>query len=214
MYNYKAIIFDMDGVLFDTESFYYRRREVFLDKKGISIKHLPPNFFIGGNMKQIWQAVLREDYDKWDISKLQADYLEYKRVHPLPYKELIFSDVKKVLSDMKNKGLKIGLASNSTREDILRAVSETDIASYFDIMMSGQEVANSKPSPDVYISVMEQLDVSNNETLIIEDSEKGICAGVSAKADVWALKDKWFGMNQSQATMLIDKLSDISQKIN
>lgn len=44
----KAIIFDMDGVLFNTENFYFDRREAFLGSKGISIKHLPPKFFVGG----------------------------------------------------------------------------------------------------------------------------------------------------------------------
>lgn len=214
MYNYKAIIFDMDGVLFDTESFYYRRREVFLDQKGISIKHLPPSFFIGGNMKQIWRAILREEYKNWDILRLQEEYLEYKRQHPLPYKELIFTDVKNVLLELKKKNIKLALASNSTKEDILRALSETQLMGYFDMIMSGQEVKESKPSPDVYLKVMEELGVKSTETLIIEDSEKGIQAGVSSKADVWAIRDKWFGMDQSKATQLIDSLADISLKIN
>lgn len=189
MYNYKAIIFDMDGVLFDTESFYYRRREVFLDQKGISIKHLPPSFFIGGNMKQIWRAILREEYENWDILRLQEEYLEYKRQHPLPYKELIFTDVKNVLLELKKKNIKLALASNSTKEDILRALSETQLMGYFDMIMSGQEVKESKPSPDVYLKVMEELGVKSTETLIIEDSEKGIQAGVSSKADVWAIRE-------------------------
>ncbi|MDO4635645.1 MAG: HAD family phosphatase [Streptococcus sp.] len=214
MYNYKAIIFDMDGVLFDTESFYYRRREVFLDQKGISIKHLPPSFFIGGNMKQIWRAILREEYENWDILRLQEEYSEYKRQHPLPYKELIFTDVKNVLLELKKKNIKLALASNSTKEDILRALSETQLMGYFDMIISGQEVKESKPSPDVYLKVMEELGVKSTETLIIEDSEKGIQAGVSSKADVWAIRDKWFGMDQSKATQLIDSLADISLKIN
>ena len=46
----KAIIFDMDGVLFNTENFYFDRRDAFLGSKGISIKHLPPKFFVGGRM--------------------------------------------------------------------------------------------------------------------------------------------------------------------
>ena len=51
----KAIIFDMDGVLFNTESFYFKRREAFLASKGISIKHLPPKFFVGGRIDQFWE---------------------------------------------------------------------------------------------------------------------------------------------------------------
>ena len=87
MENFNAIIFDMDGVLFDTETFYYHRREKFLAKKGISIKHLPPSFFIGGNMKQIWRDILRDDYENWDIHKLQEEYTIYKHNRPLPYKD-------------------------------------------------------------------------------------------------------------------------------
>ena len=49
----EAIIFDMDGVLFDTEKYYYDRRAKFLGSKGNFIDHLPPSFFIGGNTKQV-----------------------------------------------------------------------------------------------------------------------------------------------------------------
>ena len=73
MENFNAIIFDMDGVLFDTETFYYHRREKFLAERGISIKHLPLSFFIGGNMKQIWRDILRDDYENWDIHQLQEE---------------------------------------------------------------------------------------------------------------------------------------------
>lgn len=54
---FKAVIFDMDGVLVDTERYYLQRREEFFGGHGISINHLSPSDFIGGNMKDIWPRI-------------------------------------------------------------------------------------------------------------------------------------------------------------
>ena len=143
----EAIIFDMDGVLFDTEKYYYDRRASFLAQKGISIDHLPPSFFIGGNTKQVWENILRDDYDNWDVPTLQEEYNAYKQDNPLPYKELIFPDVLKVLNEVKSRGLKIGLASSSVKADILRALEENHLDGFFDVVLSGKEFKESKPNP-------------------------------------------------------------------
>ena len=196
----EAIIFDMDGVLFDTEKYYYDRRASFLGQKGISIDHLPPSFFIGGNTKQVWENILRDDYDKWDVSTLQD---------PLPYKELIFPDVLKVLNEVKPQGLKIGLASSSVKADIFRALEENRLQGFFDIVLSGEEFKESKPNPEIYLTALKQLNVQASRALIIEDSEKGIAAGVAADVEVWAIRDNQFGMDQSAAKGLLDSLTDV-----
>ena len=209
----KAIIFDMDGVLFDTEKYYYDRRANYLAQEGISIDHLPPSFFIGGNMKQVWQHILREDYDKWDVGALQEGYNQHKANNPLPYSDLIFPDVEKILSQVKARGLKVGLASSSVKADILRALEENELNSYFDVVLSGEEFEESKPDPAIYLEAMHVLGVRPDETLIIEDSEKGIAAAVSAGVEVWAIKDNRFGMDQSQANRLVTDLSQVLDDI-
>lgn len=213
MFDYKGIIFDMDGVLFDTEHFYYKRREIFLNGRGIDIKHLPPSFFIGGNMKQVWQAILREDYDKWDISSLQKEYTEHKLAHPLPYRNLLFPMVPALLALLKENGFKIGLASSSTKSDILRALGETDLTDYFDVILSGEEFEESKPNPAIYNEAARCLSLPKKSLLIIEDSEKGIQAGISAGINVWAIKDKFFGLEQTQATEIIDNLKVVYNRV-
>lgn len=205
----EAIIFDMDGVLFDTEKYYYDRRANFLNQKGISIDHLPPSFFIGGNTKRVWENILRNDYDKWDVATLQEEYNSYKKNHPLPYKKLIFPDVLKVLNEVKSRGLKIGLASSSVKADILRALEENHLQGFFDVVLSGEEFKESKPNPEIYLTALKQLGVEANKALIIEDSEKGIAAGVAAGVEVWAIKDNRFGMNQESANGLLDSLKDV-----
>ena len=205
----EAIIFDMDGVLFDTEKYYYDRRASFLGQKGISIDHLPPSFFIGGNTKQVWENILRDDYDKWDVSTLQEEYNTYKQNNPLPYKELIFPDVLKVLNEVKSQGLKMGLASSSVKADIFRALEENRLQGFFDIVLSGEEFKESKPNPEIYLTALKRLNVQASRALIIEDSEKGIAAGVAADVEVWAIRDNRFGMDQSAAKGLLDSLTDV-----
>lgn len=204
---YKAIIFDMDGVLFDTEAFYYKRRELYLAGHGIYIRHIPKSYFIGGNMKQVWYKILGDDYDKWDVPALQAGYLQHKKDHPLPYKDLLFPDVKKTLSSLRAKGYKIGLASSSMKADILRALEENDLSSYFQVTLSGEEFAETKPHPEIYLTACAQLGVAPADALIIEDSEKGIAAGKAAGATVWAIRDTRFGLNQEEADKKVDNLT-------
>ena len=213
MKNVNTIIFDMDGVLFDTETFYYHRREKFLAEKGISIKHLPPSFFVGGNMKQIWRDILRDDYDNWDISKLQEEYTIYKHNHPLPYENLIFSDTFEVIKKFYDNGYRLGLASSSTKHDILKALDSTHLRRYFSVILSGEEFSRGKPYPDIYQEAVRLLTTNHDTVLVVEDSEKGIEAGVAAGLQVWAIKDKLFDMNQSKANRLVDNLTQIFDEL-
>lgn len=213
MENFNAIIFDMDGVLFDTETFYYHRREKFLAEKGISIKHLPPIFFIGGNMKQIWRDILRDDYENWDIHQLQEEYTIYKHNHPLPYKDLIFPDTFEVIKKFYDNGHRLGLASSSTKHDILKALDDTKMREYFSVILSGEEFPKGKPHPAIYQGAARQLGTNHDNILVVEDSEKGIQAGVSADLQVWSIEDKLFGMNQSKANRLVDNLTQIFEEL-
>ncbi|WEV44795.1 HAD family phosphatase [Streptococcaceae bacterium ESL0687] len=213
MNKYKAVIFDMDGVLVDTEQFYYDRRETFMNSQGISISHLAPSFFIGGNMKNVWSKILLDDYDKWDLVKLQADYVAYKNSHPLPYKELLFPQTREVLEALKQAGYRLALASSSTNHDIKKMLADNKLADYFEFTSSGEDFKETKPNPEIYQVTMDKLGLKPDEVLIVEDSEKGIQAGVAAGATVWAIEDKRFGMNQENASRLIASLDELRDEL-
>ncbi len=108
----------MDGVLVDTEQFYAQRREEFFSNHNISIQHMKYSDFIGGNMREIWPQILGVDFDQDEVAKLHAAYLKLKDNNPLPYKDLLFPDVKAVLEALKNDKFKVGLASSSAMQDI------------------------------------------------------------------------------------------------
>ena len=114
---FKAVIFDMDGVLVDTERYYLQRREEFFGGHGISISHLTPSDFIGGNMKDIWPRILQGAFDEDKASELQEDYEQFKENHPMPYAELLFSDVPDILEFLRQKEVKIAQTLFTNRVD-------------------------------------------------------------------------------------------------
>jgi HAD superfamily hydrolase (TIGR01509 family) len=210
---FKAVIFDMDGVLVDTERYYLQRREDFFGTRGVSIAHLSPSDFIGGNMKDIWPRILLDNYDQATARALQADYDDYKKDKPLPYAELLFPDVREILDFLRAENVKIGLASSSAMHDIDLMLDTHDLRGCFDVISSGNDLKQSKPHPEIYQKALTGLSVSPDEALIIEDSENGIKSGKAAKATVWAIKDYRFGMNQTQADHFVENLTDIKNQL-
>ena len=209
----KAIIFDMDGVLFDTENFYFKRRETFLASKGISVKHLPPKYFIGGRMDQFWENILGDKIADYDTKALEVEYTAYKNVHRPAYDELVFDDANHVLKTLTAKGITLALASNSAREDVEDALEKSGLKQYFTHILSGSDFAEGKPNPAIYNAAWEKLGFDKKDIVIIEDSQKGIQAGVAAGVRVLAIRDKVFGVDQSKADVLIDSLTEALQLV-
>ncbi|MBF0819090.1 HAD family hydrolase [Streptococcus acidominimus] len=210
---YKGIIFDMDGVLFQTEHFYYQRRADFLATKGLSVAHLNPAIFVGGRVNQVWKLVLQDDYANWDIPDLEAAYKTYKEARPTPYKDCVSSDAAKVLAGLTERGMKLALASNTDRDEIERALTEAGIRSYFSHIFSGTECRACKPDPEIYEKASAALGCAKSDILVIEDSPKGIEAGKAAGLTVWAIRDQEFGLDQSQADNFLDQLGDLLPKL-
>lgn len=202
----KAVIFDMDGVLFDTETFYFQRRIDFLATKGLSVEHLEPSIFVGGRASQMWKRILGDDYENWDVPALEAEYRIYKEERPTPYAERLFPDVRDSLERLKNKGLPLVLASNTDGAEIERALTETGIRKYFEYVFSGMDCQAPKPHPDVYEKAVQALGVAKKDILVFEDSSKGIAAAKAAGLTVWAIRDRHYGIDQSRADKLVDSL--------
>lgn len=95
--------------------------------------------------------------------------------------------------------------------DINQMLDTHQLRSYFDVILSGNDFKETKPNPEIYLTAMSELGVEATESLIIEDSKKGIQAGKSADATVWAIEDKRFGMNQDKADMKVESLTAIQK---
>lgn len=206
---FKAIVFDMDGVLVDSERFHSKVLDNFFVESGIDASHLTPKDFVGSVLKDMWPKVLRDKFTEAHAAQVHQEFLDYDAQFPIPYKELLLPGVTDALKTFSEKGYKMAVASSSRRHEIAEVLDTHDLRQYFEFFLSGQdEFEQSKPNPAIYLAAMEKLGVEPSETLIIEDSHYGIMAGKAAGATVWAVKDNYFGINQEQADRFIETLTD------
>ncbi len=202
----RAVIFDMDGVLVDTEGFYNRRRAAYLADAYPSFDG--PWDFTGSNDRAIWETIVPDDVELRE--RLHAGYDAYRAVHREDYAQLVNPYAKDVITALRAAGLLVGIASSSDVSMIGRMLAETGMEAMVDAYVSGHDVARHKPAPDVYLVCMEELGVMPSECVVVEDSPTGIASGVASGARVVALAQfVASGTNQSEAHMAIERLSDL-----
>ena len=194
----KAVLFDMDGVLVDTEWFYNRRRVAFMEEKGFHFDEIPD--LSGSNEPAIWKALVPDDVELRE--RLRVEYKQvYSPDHPVP---------EPVMRELHERGVKCAIASSSYRELIDELVDIAGIADVLDYTISGHECSAFKPDPEIYLRAMEALGVEPTECLVIEDSPMGIEAGKRSGARVLALRPhEGVNLDQSAADVIIDNLTDI-----
>lgn len=203
----KGIIFDMDGVIVDSEWQYQKRREAFMQQLGYSLEGIELQRFIGESFRSLWTEVA----PRVDISleELEEKYESYKKSHPLDYQQALFKEVKPLIETLKKEGYRLALASSSTKADIERCLTETGLFPYFDVVLSGRDFPQTKPDPAVYEAAVQQLNLPKQALVVLEDSAVGIAAAKAAQLKVVAFQNPRYSLDQSQADAIITSHMDL-----
>lgn len=174
--NYEAVVFDMDGVIFDSERAVMNCWLELAQKYDIKDIEKPYFACVGTTMTRTREIML-ETYGE------DFPYDEYARKSSLMYHEKydggklpMKPGVMELLSYLKEKGKKIALASSTRRETVTNQLRWAGIIDYFDVIICGDMVARSKPAPDIFLKACQELGVSPENTYAIEDSYNGIRA--------------------------------------
>ncbi|MDD3214477.1 MAG: HAD family phosphatase, partial [Eubacteriales bacterium] len=149
----QAALFDMDGVLFDTEVLGFQAMKQLSAEKGYAIDQAfyettlgVPNAECGG----IYRKALGEAFPYEEvIARFRDFFLDYVRTRPLPFKPGLVD----CLSGLRERGVKIALATSTVRQLVTKYFAVMpEIGAYFDGIVCGGEVPNGKPAPDIYIA--------------------------------------------------------------
>lgn len=176
----QALIFDFDGLILDTEESEFQSwQEVFaennahlpLDQWAVCIGSGAESFDVYGYLEeQIGHAVQREEIAK-NRRMRHNKLLAFKTVLP---------GVESYILDAKRLGLKLGVASSSSRAWVTGHLSRLGLLSYFDYLRCGDEVKHKKPDPELYLDVLKHFGISGEQAIVLEDSPNGIRAGQAA----------------------------------
>ena len=208
---FRAIIFDLDGVLADSEPWWdkidaqllaeygaaYRgecHREVLGVSYPIAVEFFKKKFGITAPTNEMMKR-------RGEIAtKFFADRVD------------LFPSTKEVLEQLRRANLKLGLATSSVSASARPFLDRHRIRKFFDVIITGDEIERGKPDPDIYLRTAEKLGVAANECLVIEDSLSGIAAAKAAKMRVAAIPDRRFvdpRDYEKESDHLLNDLSEI-----
>ena len=210
----KAVIFDHDGVIADTEPIHFRADNAVLARYGFSISSEANDLLVGLSTKKSWEMFK----DMFTLPEA-VDYLVTEKtatVVSLISKEGIAASqgLLELLRDLRQHEYQLAIASGQYRRVIDAVIQRLGIAKYFRTIVSCEDTAHGKPNPEVFLTTARQLGLSPAECLVIEDSASGVAAAKAAGMPCIALRTPSTASHDvSKADTAVDSLTALSSSI-
>lgn len=209
----KAVIFDMDGVMFDTELVCMKAWDAVGEEMGVGKAGYMVLKTLGMTAEraiEILQNEFGSDFDARAFKLKGREYsYDYFNKYGVPEKEGLYE----ILDYLKQKGYKLAVASSTSSDSVHHHLKEKDIEKIFDAVICGDMVEKSKPEPDIYLKACEMLGESPSDCVAIEDSRNGLLSAHRAGMQVIMVPDLWQGEEETDA-FLFAKCSSLLDVIN
>ena len=208
----KAVLFDMDGVIVDTEPLHHKAYKMMFDDVGIDVSDSMYRSFTGQSTRGICEFLCKH----FDLTLEPISLEKGKRAH---FTKLFFEDpdlqlldgVEDLIKNYHSNGLTLVVASSASMFTINNVMKRFDLDSYFKDKLSGADLKASKPHPEIFINATKAAGVSNSECFVIEDSTNGIIA--AKEADIFCVAYKSAhskDQDYTRADMTISDYKDIT----
>ena len=209
----RLCIFDMDGTLIDSERWYFGYAMETIKKNGFPVSEEFILSMMGSNVRRqemMWTAEYGdlELYHRYH-DEIRAHMEEYLKDHPIPLKKGVFE----LFDFLKKESIPIALATSTSREEAKYRFRNEKLMSYFDFIVYGDDIGNSKPAPDIFLRSMEHFRISPEDTVIFEDSGSGLLASHAAGAFTVYIPDIAPVFEETEAAIGIT-LNDLGEGIS
>ena len=176
----KTVIFDMDGLMFDTEMVFSLAWDYAGEKLGIGKVGYMNLRFLGlkdAYDERIWKAEVGEKFNAEELKKYTKEFIKnYCENNRVPVKKGLYM----LLNYLKVNDYKLAVCSSSSFNSVIHHLKSADVYNYFDIIVSGDMVSKAKPDPEIYLKACEMLNVDPKDCYALEDSKNGLLSAHNA----------------------------------
>lgn len=201
--NIKAVIFDLDGTLVDSMGIWKEIDIEYLGRFGIELPPCLQTEIEGKSFTETAQYFKKRFGLPDSIEKMKSDWNQMA-FHKYAYEVPLKPGVLEFLTYLKERGIKMGIATSNSRELAEAIAGRFGFLDYMSCLLTGCDVRKGKPAPDVYLNVAERLSVDPKDCLVFEDVTAGIMAGKNAGMKVCAVEDEYSALNREEKKQLAD----------
>lgn len=208
----KYILFDNDGVLVETENWYYEANKRALKELGLSLE------------MEKYQQIMAKGGSAWEVAieaGVKTEIIDKKRVTRdiyyqefLTTKNLEIPNVKKVLNNLSKK-YKMAIVTTSRRIDFELIHKNRGICDFMEFVLCVEDYERAKPYPDPYLKGLKEFGASKKESIVVEDSQRGLISAVNANIDCVVVKNEFTKTQDfSKANYFINSLEELETILN
>lgn len=199
----KAVILDMDGVIIDSEPLHQEIEKELLEELGGKMTRKDQQGFVGTTDHYMWSTVK----ERFNLTPTVDEMIASKKKRFMDQIDTItlIDGFKQVLDIFANEGYLIALASSNNRKAVDQIIKQFDLADYLEFAMSGEDVKEGKPHPEIFLKTAEAMKVDPAECLVIEDAKNGVEAAKAAGMKCIGFNHPHSGKQDlSKADLIID----------